>query len=100
MNSLPPNGALAQMADAPPQQPPQITPPPSQLILPYKLPPLPEEWFKNLFMQFSAATGFRDSGRDPIIEGRPINLWALHKAVFLRNGFDAVRLGPIHGLWL
>jgi hypothetical protein len=99
-NSLPPNGALAQTADAPPQQSPQITPPLSQPVLPYKLPPMPEEWFKIFFMQFGAATGFRYSERDLIIEGRPINLWALHKAVFLRNGFDAVRLGIIHGLWL
>ena len=95
-NGLPHNGALAQMPGAPPQQSPQIThPPPQQPVLPHKLPPLPEERFKGVFMQFTAATGIRPTERDLHIEGRPINLWALHKAVFLRNGFDSVRLGMV-----
>jgi hypothetical protein len=92
-NGLPHNGALAQIAGAPPQQSPQVTHPPSQQpILPHKIPPLPEDRFKLVFMQFTAATGLRITERDLFIEGRPTNLWALHKAVFLRNGFDSVRL--------
>jgi hypothetical protein len=93
-NSLPHNGALAQMSGAPPQQSPQIAHPPSQQsILPHKLPPLPEERFKGVFLQFTAASGIRLTESDLTIEGRPINLWALHKAVFLRNGFETVCLG-------
>jgi hypothetical protein len=42
-------------------------------------------------MQYSAATGIKPTERDLQIEGRPVNLWALHRAVFLRGGFDAVR---------
>jgi len=100
-NGLPHNGALAQMPGAPPQQSPQITHPPSQQpIIPHKLPPLAEERFKAVFMQFTNATGIRLTERDLLIEGRPINLWALHKAVFLRNGFDSVRLGMGYGSWL
>jgi hypothetical protein len=82
------------MAGAPPQQSPQITHPPSQqTILPHKIPPLPEARFKSVFIQFTAATGIRLTESDLTIEGRPINLWALHKAVFLRNGFETVCLG-------
>jgi hypothetical protein len=100
-NSLPHNGPLAQMAGATPQQSPQIAHPPSQQpILPHKIPPLPEERFKNVFLQYTAATGLRVSERDLVIEGRQITLWALHKAVFSRNGFDSVRLEMIYGLWL
>ena len=44
-------------------------------------------------MQFAAATGFRLTERDVTIEGRPVNLWALHRAVFMRYGFESVRLG-------
>ncbi|KAI9512947.1 hypothetical protein F5148DRAFT_559957 [Russula earlei] len=52
-----------------------------------KIPPLSEDGFKRTFARFTS-TG--PSGCDLIIEGRQINLWALHKAVFLRNGFDSV----------
>jgi hypothetical protein len=44
-------------------------------------------------MQFVAAMGFRLTERDLAIEGRPVNLWALHRAVFVLNGFESVRLG-------
>lgn len=98
-NGLPHNGALAQMPGAPPQQSPQIThphPPSQQPILSHKLPPLQEERFKAVFTQFCAATGTRLTERDLLVEGRQINLWALHKAVYLRNGFDSVRLGLVY----
>ena len=98
-NGLPPNGQLAQVAGAPPQQSTQIAQPPSQQpIQPHKIPPLPEDRFKGVFMQFAAATGLRRTDRNFVIEGRPVNLWALHRAVFMRNGFDSVRLGMIHGI--
>ena len=85
------------MAGPPPQQSTQIVQPPSQQsIQPHKIPPLPEERFKGVFMQFTAATGLRLTDRDLVIEGRPVNLWALHRAV-LRNGFESVRLGMIDG---
>ncbi|KAI0292189.1 hypothetical protein BC826DRAFT_955249 [Russula brevipes] len=79
------------MTGAPPQQSPQITHTSSQpLVQPHKIPPLPEERFKNIFMQFTAATGIRFSERDLVLDGRPISLWALHRTVFMRNGFDSV----------
>jgi len=100
-NGLPPNGPLTQMAGVPAQQSAQIAQPPSQQpIQPHKIPPLPEDRFKGVFMQFTAATGLRLTDRDLVIEGRPVNLWALHRAVFMRNGFESVRLGMIDGPWL
>ncbi|KAH9958561.1 hypothetical protein BC827DRAFT_1269411 [Russula dissimulans] len=56
----------------------------------YTIRPLPENRFKNDLKQFTAATGTRLSERDLVIEGRQINLWDLHKAVFLRNGYEAL----------
>jgi len=98
---LPLNRPLAQMAGPPPQRSTQIVQPPSQQpIQPHKIPPLPEDRFKSIFMQFTAATGLRLTDRDLVIEGRPVNLWALHRAVFMRNGFESVRLGMIDGSWL
>ena len=95
-NGLPSNGSLAQMSSAPPQQSTQIAQAPSQQpIQPHRIPPLPEDRFKGVFMQFTAATGLRLTDRDLVIEGRSINLWALHRAVFLRNGFESVRLSMI-----
>ena len=46
-------------------------------------------------MQSTVATGLRLTNHDLVIEGRPVNLWALHRAVFLRNSFESVRLGMI-----
>jgi hypothetical protein len=98
---LPLNGALAQMTGAPPQQSPQITHTPSQpLVQPHKIPPLPEDRFKNVFTQFTAATGMRISERDLIVEGRLISLWALHRTVFMRNGFDSVRIRMNNSPWI
>jgi len=92
-NTLPLNGAVAQIGSAPPQQSPQITHPPTQPLNPlHKIPPLPEDRFKSVFSQFTAATRIRLTERDLLVEGRQANLWALHKAVFMRNGYEAVRL--------
>ncbi|KAH9962200.1 hypothetical protein BC827DRAFT_233215 [Russula dissimulans] len=72
----------------------------------YKIRPVPEDWFKfnkNVFMQFTAATGTRLSERDLVIQGRQINLWDLHKTVFLRNGYEVVTANdewPIIGVAL
>jgi len=54
--------------------------------------PLSEGRFNNDFPRYTVATGIRHSQRDLVIEGRVINLWALHKTVFLRNGYGSVRL--------
>jgi len=90
-NSLPFNGALAQIPGAPPQPPPQAPHHPSeQTIQCSKLPPLPEDRFKVLFAQFANTTGVRLNNRDFVVDGRPVNPWALHRAVFARNGFDSV----------
>ena len=43
-------------------------------------------------MQFLAAAEMRVTERDTAIEGQPVNLWTLHKAVLSRNGFESVRL--------
>jgi hypothetical protein len=55
-----------------------------------RLPALPEGRFNALFVQFSNTTGLRLNARDFVIDGQPINPWALHRAVFVRNGFDSV----------
>ena len=92
-NGLPSNSVLAQMNGAPPQQSPQITHPASQPpIHPNKLPPLTEDRFNSNFMQFTRSKGIRLSERDLVIDDRRINLWALHRTVFSRNGFESVRL--------
>lgn len=92
-NGLPSNSVLAQINGAPPQQSPQITHPPSQPpIQPNKLPCLSEDRFKSNFVQFTRSKGLRLSERDLVFDGRPVNLWALHRAVFSRNGFDSVSL--------
>ena len=92
-NGLPFNGALAQIPGAPPQPPPQAPhPPPQQTIQCSRLPTLPEDRFKVLFTQFANTTGLRLNDRDFVIDGRPVNPWALHRAVFARNGFESV--GP------
>ena len=57
-----------------------------------KLPCLPEDRFKSNFVQFCRSKGIRLNERDLVIDGQPINLWALHKAVFSRNGFESVCL--------
>jgi hypothetical protein len=51
-------------------------------------------------MSFLATVGITVTERDIIIEGRPVNLWALYRVVLLRNGFESVRLGMIHGSWI
>ncbi|KAH9006663.1 hypothetical protein EDB83DRAFT_729665 [Lactarius deliciosus] len=84
-NGLPFNGALAQIPGAPAQQPPQ-----APRIQCSELPPLPEGQFKALFMQHTNTTGLRLNGRDFVIDGRPVSPWALHRAVFARNGFESV----------
>jgi hypothetical protein len=92
-SGLPFNNALATMADAPPQQSPQTTHPPSQQpIQTNKLPVLTEGRFKAYFAQFARSSGIRTSEGDFIFEGRQVNLWLLHRAVFSRGGFDSVRL--------
>jgi hypothetical protein len=90
-NSLAFNGALAQIPGAPPQQPSQAPhPPPQQTIQCSRLPTLPEDRFKALFAQFVSTTGLRLNDRDFVIDNRAVNPWALHRAVFARNGFDSV----------
>jgi hypothetical protein len=85
----PVNGPLAQMAARPPPPP---SPLPQQHVEPRQLPPLTEERFMDLFIQFSRTTGIKLSEQDFVIEGRPVDPWVLHRAVFVRNGFDSVRL--------
>ncbi len=90
-NGLPFNGALAQIPRAPPHPLPQAPhPPPQQTIQCSQLPPLPEAGFKALFAHFANTTGLRINDWDFVIDGRPISPWALHRAVFARNGFDSV----------
>ncbi|KAH9958560.1 hypothetical protein BC827DRAFT_554296 [Russula dissimulans] len=48
-----------------------------------------EERFKSVVMRFTAYTGIPLGESDLIIKDRQIIPLALHKAVFLRNGFDA-----------
>ena len=72
-------------APRPPSQASQQTIPCS------RFPALPEYRFKSLFAQFASATGLRLNDRDFIIDNRVVDPWALHRAIFLRNGFESVR---------
>src|ERR1700761_6948368 len=85
---VPFNGTLAQTPD-PPQQPPPHSPhPPPQLAVQCsRLPALPEDRFKALFVQFANTTGLRLNDQDFVIDGQPISPWDLHRVVFARNGF-------------
>jgi hypothetical protein len=90
-NGLPFNGTFALIPSPPPQPPPHAPHPPPQLTIPCsRLPTLSEDQFNALFVQFSNTTGLRLNARDFVIDGQPINPWALHRAVFARNGFDSV----------
>jgi hypothetical protein len=92
-NGLPFNGALATMGGTPPQRSPQIAQAPSQQPIQTNMfPVLPEDKFKTFFTNFARSTGIRITERDFTLEGRPINPWLLHKAVFSRGGFDFVRV--------
>jgi hypothetical protein len=55
-------------------------------------PVLLEDTFKTFFTNFARSAGIRTTERDFTIEGRPINPWLLHRAVFSRGGFDSVRV--------
>ena len=57
-----------------------------------KTPDMTEDRFKSNFIEFTRSECIRLNERDVIIDGQPINLWALHKVVFSRNGFESVRL--------
>jgi hypothetical protein len=89
-NGLTFNNALATIGAAPPQQSPQITQPPQQPSQTNKYPLLAEDRFKAFFAQFTRNATIRPT--DFNIEGRQINPWLLHRAVFSHGGFDSVRL--------
>ena len=57
-----------------------------------QLPPMSEVQFRSSFSQFTGSKEIRISERDLDIDGRPIDLWALHKAVRAGNGFEFARL--------
>ncbi|KAH9029865.1 hypothetical protein EDB85DRAFT_1891902 [Lactarius pseudohatsudake] len=82
------NDAPAQTPGPPPQPPPQA--PQQRTFQCSKLPPLPEDRFKALFAQFANTIGLRLNEQDFFVDGRPVSPWALHRAVFARNGFDSV----------
>jgi hypothetical protein len=84
------SAAVATTSGAPSQQSPQMTHSPP--IRTNKLPVLPEDRFKVMFVSFSRSAGIRISECDFIIEGRLVNPWLLHRAVFSRGGFVPVRL--------
>ncbi len=73
------------------KNPPLTHPPQQQSVQPSKLPPLSEDRFKALLTRFANATGIRPNYREFVIDDRQISPWALHRAVFGRNGFDSVR---------
>ncbi|KAH9995713.1 hypothetical protein BJV77DRAFT_1066100 [Russula vinacea] len=49
-----------------------------------------EDRFKSDFLQFTRLKGIRLNERDLVIDGRRIDLWALHRAVRAGNGFESV----------
>jgi hypothetical protein len=90
-NGLAFDGALARIPGAQPQPPPQAPHYPQQQTIQYsRLPTLPEDRFKVLLAQFANTTGLRLNDRGFVIDNRAVNPWALHRAVFARNGFDSV----------
>ena len=90
-NGLPFNGALAHIPGVPPQPPPQAPYPPLPLTIQCTiLPARSEEQMKAQFAQFSNTADLRQSYPGLVIDSRPVNPWALHRAVFARNGFESV----------
>ncbi|KAH9995717.1 hypothetical protein BJV77DRAFT_204759 [Russula vinacea] len=76
-------------------RPVYLSVPPSQQ--PYKLPAMLEHHFKNAFFQFTRSKGVIGPGkRDLIINGQAIDLWALHREVCARDGFESV---SAHNEW-
>jgi hypothetical protein len=74
-------------------RPVHLSVPPSQQALPLNtLPSMSEDQFESRFLQFTGSRGIRISERDLVIDGRPINLCALLRAVRVGNGFEFVRL--------
>jgi hypothetical protein len=67
-------------------------PPSQQPIRPNNLTAMSEDRFKSDFLQFTRLKGIRLNERDLVIDGRRIDLWALHRAVRAGNGFESVRL--------
>ena len=67
-------------------------PPSQQALQPNKLPPMSEDQFKSRFSQFTLTWSVKISEHDLVIDGRRIDLWALHRAVGAGNGFESVRL--------
>ena len=60
---------------------------------PNKLPAMLEDGFKSVFLQFTRSKGIIGPGEhDLVINGQAINLWALHREVCARDGFESVRL--------
>ncbi|KAH9988974.1 hypothetical protein BJV77DRAFT_1018760, partial [Russula vinacea] len=56
-----------------------------------------EDRFKRAFLQFTKSKGIIWPGeRDLVINGQAINLWALHREVCARNGFESV---SAHNEW-
>ena len=59
----------------------------------HKLPAMLEDRFKTKFLQFTRFKGIIGPGeRDLVINGQAINLWALHREVCARDGFESVCL--------
>ena len=72
-------------------RPVHVSVPPSQQ--PNKLPGMLEDVFKNFFSQFTRSQGIiGPSERDLVINGQAINLWAFHREVCARDGFESVCL--------
>ena len=67
-------------------------PPSQQPVQPSNLTAMSEERFKRDFLQFTRLKGIRLRERDLVIDGRRINLWALHRAVRAGKGFESVSL--------
>ena len=72
-------------------RPVHLSVPPSQQ--PNKRPAMSEDRFESAFLQFTRSKGIiRPGERDLVINGQAINIWALHREVCARNGFESVRL--------
>jgi hypothetical protein len=65
-------------------------PPSQQPLKPDKTPVISESQLRSGLSDITRSNGIRLNDLDLVIDGLPIDLWVLHRAVFSRNGFELV----------
>ena len=92
-NDLPSDAVLVQINDVPPQQSPRSRNSlHNSLWSPINHPACQRTDLKVTLCSLLDLGAIRLTERDLTIDGRHIDLWALHRAVFSWSGFESVRL--------